>query len=155
MSHTSLHVKFFTLSFNLSVCADVASEDHALNERQFNLSFTKENYARSQFWGDKANCTAAAFLHLIRWIANIWYADHACVIEGRRVWHIETFHQRYIYLASRTSNNTSAQRDSIMSLIVKQFNGNKILSSVEFVALFRKYDKDGMCMYIYMYYMDI
>ena len=42
-----------------------------------------------------------------------------------------------------------------MSLIVKQFNGNKILSSVEFVSLFRKYDKDGMCICIYMYYMDI
>ena len=55
-----------------------------------------------------------------------------------------------ICLASRTSNNTSAQRDSIMSLIVKQFNGNKILSSVEFVSLFRKYDKDGMCIYIYI-----
>ena len=31
--------------------------------------------------------------------------------------------------------------------IVKQFKGNKILSSAEFVALFRKYDKDGMYVY--------
>ena len=29
--------------------------------------------------------------------------------------------------------------------IVKQFMGNKILSSAEFVKLFKRYDKDGRC----------
>lgn len=33
---------------------------------------------------------------------------------------------------------------NIMS-IVKQFMGNKILSSAEFVKLFKRYDKDGRC----------
>ena len=58
-----------------------------------------------------------------------------------------------IYIASKNGSNT-AQKHSIMS-IVKQFNGNKILSSAEFVSLFRKYDNDGEYMYyiydIYIY----
>jgi hypothetical protein len=67
---------------------------------------------------------------------------------GTRDWHIETYSNwgaLYI-LASHSNNNSSDTKKSEMS-IVKQFKGNKILSSAEFVSLFKKYDKDGMYLY--------
>lgn len=50
--------------------------------------------------------------------------------------------EHYVFFASYGNNNCRAQSEADMS-IVKQFKGNKILSSAEFVALFKKYDKDG------------
>ena len=45
-------------------------------------------------------------------------------------------------MASQRNNSSLYTKQSEMS-IVKQFRGNKILSSAEFVSLFKKYDKDG------------